>query len=183
MARLTALNPSVVTGKNRDLFKKLEDEWGWVSNSARTMAHSPAVLDGYLGLNAALEGALLRPRLRQLIAVMVANANGSEYNVAEHTAVGRMMGLSKAELAEARRGRAPDPRNDAVLKFARAVLEKRGAVSDAELMLARTAGISDRELSEVVAVVAACVFANYFNRLAQTHIDFPPVTASETAAA
>ena len=58
----------------------------------------------------------------------------------------------------------------------RQVLKRRGAINDQQLAAARTAGITDGEITEVVAHVALNVFTNYFNVLAQTEVDFPPVS-------
>ena len=40
---------------------------------------------------------------------------------------------------------------------------------------------TDGEIAEIIAHVALNVFTNYFNRAAQTDIDFPLVTAGQLA--
>ena len=45
----------------------------------------------------------------------------------------------------------------------------------------RAAGYTDGEIAEIIAHVALNVFTNYFNRAAQTDIDFPLVTAGQLA--
>jgi alkylhydroperoxidase family enzyme len=54
----------------------------------------------------------------------------------------------------------------------------RGRISDAELAAARTAGLTDGEIVEVVGHVVANIFTNYPNNLAVTDIDFPVVHAA-----
>src|SRR5260370_27852375 len=39
----------------------------------------------------------------------------------------------------------------------------------------RAAGFNDAEITEVVANVAVNIYTNYFNHVAQTVVDFPPV--------
>jgi alkylhydroperoxidase family enzyme len=56
------------------------------------------------------------------------------------------------------------------------VLERRGGVSDADVEQVRAAGYSDGEIAEIVAHVAFTVLTNYFNKVADTDIDFPVVT-------
>ena len=68
-----------------------------------------------------------------------------------------------------------------MLRLARRVVDTRGDVSDHDLQAARSAGLEDREIVEVVAHVALNVFTNYFNRLARTEIDFPVVRADKAA--
>ena len=66
-----------------------------------------------------------------------------------------------------------DPRTDALIRFARKVVDARGSVSDGDLKDVREAGFDDAAIVEVVANVALHVFTNYFNRLADTDLDFP----------
>ena len=91
--------------------------------------------------------------------------------------------METTELAENLEGRSGDPKLAAILRFARALVVKRGWVSDADLGHAWEAGISDGEIAEVVAAVAASTFSNYFNHVVGTDIDFPLVTTSRKAAA
>jgi hypothetical protein len=50
-----------------------------------------------------------------------------------------------------------------------------------DLASVRTAGYTDGEIAEIIAHVALNVLTNYFNRAAQTDIDFPLVTAGQFA--
>ena len=80
-------------------------------------------------------------------------------------------------------GRSQDPKLDAALVFARKVVEKRGLVSDEDIAAVRGAGHDDGAIAEIVANVAANLFSNYFNHVAQTEVDFPKVDlATEHAA-
>ena len=80
-------------------------------------------------------------------------------------------------------GRSTDPKLAAILAFARAVVAKRGWVSDAELAAARAAGLGDTEVTEIVAIVVGNILTNYFNHVAGTEVDFPLVRAGRKAAA
>ena len=51
------------------------------------------------------------------------------------------------------------------------------------LARARSVGYSDGEITEIVATVALTTFTNFFNRLAQTEIDFPLVKLPNKEAA
>ena len=101
---------------------------------------------------------------------------------APRTALGQRAGVTPNELEANRRGRSVDPRVAAARQFAPAVLDERGGVSDDALAEIRAAGFSDGEIAEIVAHVAPNVFTNYFNRVAQTEIDFPRVVAGQAAA-
>ena len=58
---------------------------------------------------------------------------------------------------------------------------RRGDVRDQDLARVRTAGYTDGEIAEIIAHPALNVLTNYFNRAAQTDIDFPLVTAGQLA--
>jgi alkylhydroperoxidase family enzyme len=87
------------------------------------------------------------------------------------------VGLSDQDVLDGRRGTSADPKADALLRFARTVVEKRGEIDDADVAAVRDAGYGDAEIAEVVAHVALNVFANYFNNVAGTAIDFPRAPA------
>jgi alkylhydroperoxidase family enzyme len=55
------------------------------------------------------------------------------------------------------------------------VIQQRGLVDDADLVVAREAGVDDSLMVEIVANVALNTLTNYNNRLADTEIDFPVV--------
>jgi uncharacterized peroxidase-related enzyme len=161
----------------RKAFDAVEKQLGVVPNMLRTMAVSPTVLEGYLGLNSALGRGALPAALREQIALATAEANRCDYCLSAHTALGRRAGVAEEELDASRAGLSSDPKVAAALRFGSTVLERRGGVSDVALQDVRAAGFSDAEVAEIVAHVALNVFTNYFNRAADTEIDFPVVRA------
>ena len=72
---------------------------------------------------------------------------------------------------------------EAALGFALAIVAKRGWVSDEDLARVRRAGYGDAGIVEISAVVAFNLFSNYFNHIAETEIDFPPVEVVDMRAA
>src|SRR5262249_12488654 len=144
-----------------------------------------AVLDGYLQFSGALNKGSLSPRVREQLSLAVAEANGCDYCLAAHSTIGKMVGLTAEQIRDSRLGTAVDPRTDALIRFARLVVETRGRVSDADLDDVRAAGFDDGVIAEVVAHVALSIFTNYFNNVAQTDVDFPkaaPLTLELTRA-
>ena len=177
MARLTQISPEASSGRARDLLDAVKGRLGLVPNMTRAMASSPAALDGYLQLSRALGKGSLPAQVREQIALAVAQANGCDYCLAAHAAVGRMVGLTADQIRDSRLGTAVDPRADALIRFALKVVEARGAVGYDDLAAVRSAGFDDAAIAEVVANVALHVFTNYFNRLAGTDLDFPAAPA------
>lgn len=181
MSRISPVNRNTTQQSVRRNFDAIEKQLGVVPNMMRTMAVSPVVLEGYLNLNAALRRGALPQALQEQIALTVADMNACDYCLSAHTALGRLAGVAEEELTASRSARSADPKAAAALRFASTVLESRGDVSDEALAEARAAGFSEGEIAEIVAHVALNVFTNYFNRVAQTEIDFPKVTARAVA--
>ncbi|QDV39421.1 carboxymuconolactone decarboxylase family protein [Tautonia plasticadhaerens] len=175
MARLTQISPESASGRARELLDAVKHKFGLVPNMTRAMANSPAALDGYLQPSGALGKGALPARVREQIALVVAQPYGCDYCLAAHSAVGRMVGLTAEEVRDARLGTAVDRKADTLVRFARRVLEVRGRVTDADLAAVWAAGWDDGTITEVVANVALHVFTDYFNIAAGTDLDFPAV--------
>jgi uncharacterized peroxidase-related enzyme len=173
--RIQPLAPEETDARTRGMLEAVQRKLGMTPNMMKTMARSPAVLEGYLALSGALGGGRLKPAIREQLALEVGQANGCEYCLSAHSLLGKMAGLSPERIVSARRGTDEDPASAAALTFARRVLDARGDVSDADLDAARAAGLGDAEIAEIVAHVAINVLTNFFNNVVRTTIDFPVV--------
>ncbi|MGL4460870.1 MAG: carboxymuconolactone decarboxylase family protein [Planctomycetia bacterium] len=173
MSRLPAIHPDAATGRPKELLDAVKHKLGLVPNMTREMANSPAALDGYLQLSGALAKGVLPAKVREQLALAVSEANGCDYCLAAHGALGKAVGLTADQILDSRRGTAVDAGTAALLGFARKVVDARGRVADADLAAVRAAGWDDAAVAEVVAHVALNVFTNYFNNLAETDLDFP----------
>ena len=181
MPRLNAIDPNVATGKAKELLDGVKTKIGMVPNLMRTFANSPAALEGYLSFSGALGGGSLNAKVREQIALAVADANSCEYCLSAHTAIGKMVGLNENELVASRQASSGDAKTDAALKFAHQIVVKRGELLDSEEQAVRAAGYNDGEITEIVANVALNIFTNYFNVIAKTEIDFPRVQMGAAA--
>jgi uncharacterized peroxidase-related enzyme len=181
MSRIRPVDRNTTDESVRTTFDAIHKQLGVVPNMMRTMAQSPSLLDGYLGLSGALRRGRLPAALQEQIALAVAEVNECDYCLSAHTALGRKAGLSDGQLAASREARDADAKVAAALQFARRVIERRGGVSDQELGQIRAAGFTEGEITEIIGHVALNVFTNYFNRAALTDIDFPKVTAGQLA--
>ncbi|MDZ4829354.1 MAG: carboxymuconolactone decarboxylase family protein [Phycisphaerae bacterium] len=175
MARLPIQNVESATGSNKDIFTALQKGLGMVPNMTKVMANSPAVLQAFAQFNGAMGTAKLAAPIREQIALLTAETNGCSYCLSAHSALGKMVGLNQAQMDGARHNESTDPRTSAALKFAAAVIEHRGGVSDNEIKTVRAAGFSDAEIAEIVGAVALNVFTNFFNKAFDVDVDFPRV--------
>lgn len=171
--RIAPIDPASAQGKARELLSAVQSKLGMTPNLMRTLAQSPAALEGYLSLNNALAKGTLPAAVREQLALAVAQQNRCDYCLAAHTALGKLAGLKPDQILAARRAQSADPKAAAQLKLARETLDSRGKLTDAQLASARAAGVSDAEIAEIVCHVALNVLTNYFNLVAGTEVDFP----------
>ncbi len=171
MPRLNVVDPQRTEGKVRELFEGPLQ--GKHFNIFKGLANSPAALEAYVALSGALQHTQLAPKEREYVALAVAEANDCQYCLAAHTALGKMTGLSDADMLAARRGEGSDPRLAALGRFVRALHEKKGFVSDSDLAALRAAGYHDGHIAEITALYALNVFTNIFNHVNDTALDFP----------
>lgn len=178
MQTLKSIEPASATGKTKQIFDSLQKNLGTVPNSMRALANSPAALNAYMSFNAALAEAKLAAPLREQLAIAVANVNSCDYCLSAHCALGKLAGLADNDLALARNAEAGDAKAAAALQFAADMVRKRGQVDASEVDTLRSAGYTDGEITEIIAVVAINIFTNYFNHIAGTEIDFPVIKAT-----
>jgi uncharacterized peroxidase-related enzyme len=182
MSRIPALNPDQATGQAQKLLEGIQHKLGFAPNIMRTMANSPAVLQGYLEFSNALSKGNLSPKLREQVALAVSEMNDCQYCLAAHSAIGRSVGLSEEAIGDSRRGESPDPKEATVFAFTRKVVENRGWVSDEDIAKLRKVGFSQSDLVELIANISLTVFTNFFNHVAETEMDFPAVRELEARA-
>lgn len=171
--QLNAIDPKKTTGNTKQLLDNIQSKMKNVPNVMRTMANSPAVLEGYLSFNDALSQGSLSEKLREQIAITVSEANGCEYCLSAHSSIAKNVGLNENDVRNAQLCKANDPKVEVALKFAYAIVAKRGEVSNSDIQSVKSAGYSEGEIAEIIANVSLNIFTNYFNHIAKTEIDFP----------
>ncbi len=173
--RMTTVDPATADEQTKALYAVIKSKMGKVPNTLKTVAHSPAVLEGYLGLAGALGKAKLSAALREQVSLAVSQENGCEYCLSAHSVTAKLAGLKPEQIIGARKEESSDPKAQAVLTLTHNIMANRGNISDSQLSAAREAGLSDAEIVEVVGVIAVMTITNLLNNLAHTEIDFPRV--------
>lgn len=181
MPRIQPVNLDKTDDKTAAALNAVNNKLGILPNLFTTLAQAPAVLNGYLQLSESLIQGRLSARQRELIAIAVAQQNACGYCLSAHSAIGQGVGLNIEDINLARRGCARDSMNDAITNLAQTLVKSHGDLSDNALNNARTAGVDDGLIIEIIAHVALNVLTNYVNRVADTEIDFPVVDLSSAA--
>jgi AhpD family alkylhydroperoxidase len=146
-----------------------------MENLHELLAKSHGSLKGYLRLQNALTNGRLGSRLRNLIAIFVAEANGSTYLLSASVAAARRAGIDEDVIADARQGRAAGARTDAILRFVNAVVHAHGNVNEFELTRLRAAHVDGGEIVEIIGNVGLQLFMSYASMCAALPPDDEPV--------
>jgi uncharacterized peroxidase-related enzyme len=154
-----------------ELFERAKRTYRFLPNTIRVMARGTRVGELYLEAGRLNRRGTLSALERELVAITTAAYNGCEYCLTAHTLAAQAFGASPDEAAAAQNARAEEPRTAALLGHALSVLEARGRITDEQLAAARSAGLDDTTLLDVVAVVAENTLGNFVNNLALTELD------------
>ncbi|KAB8191839.1 alkylhydroperoxidase [Nonomuraea phyllanthi] len=166
MRRLAPLEPETAPGKSKELLQDILDRRGSVGEMVATMAHSPALLEGYLNLSRAMKRVKLPRALSEKVSLAVQEWIGCGTCLQAHTEAGRAAGLSEADIALARQGTSTDAREAALIAVAVRVLAEPSSLTEADVAELRAHGWSGRIIAEIVGVVALNHLTGAFNLLA-----------------
>ncbi len=143
------------------------------SNLYRTVAHSPAALACLAAQLDAAARMQLSARVREAIALRVADLNGCAYCLAAHSAMSEQAGVDAACARRFRQGLSDDPKEQTVLALTTKVVLERGQHCGFAIAAAREVGVTDAEIVEAIALICLYSFCNYVSLVANTAPDHP----------
>lgn len=186
MSRLRPLGRDEVSADVAAVYDRIEDAFGMVPNLFRTYAHFPALLKANWDKTEALmlRGQLPRP-LKEMIALVVSQANASRYCVAAHGMMLRQLGVSQeqvsalcqAQVADMKRAHL-DPRDEAILQFARKAALTPLEVTDRDVATLKEFGLTDAQIVEVEGVME--LFSGYNRFVDSLAVDMDVLDPEET---
>jgi uncharacterized peroxidase-related enzyme len=146
---------------------------GWTPNTCLLMALSPNTLSAFVALSGTLSR-ILDVATIESMGMVVSEGSGCEYCLGSHIMLGARLGkLDTAELELNRHGGSSDPKRAAAVRFAKAVADTRGKVTDEDIAAVRAAGFSDGDIVAIAGLTAQFLFTNFMNNIAQVELDFP----------
>jgi uncharacterized peroxidase-related enzyme len=152
--------------KIRPIFEGIEKKGAEVPNVLRAMAHSPAMLEGFLALNATLPKTKLDGKLRELAYIKTSELNGCAYCMHHHKSTGKKVGLNERQMNETAQFETSDAYDDLQRDVMRYAEEVTRHIHASEPLLERLhAALSDREIVELAMTVG---IANFTNRVTET---------------
>lgn len=158
--------------QSKPVLQQLQQAFGLIPNIAATMAASPVLINGFIGLFERVHASSLTEPQIQTLLLTNAVTNASEWPVAFHTALALKEGVHPADVDAIRHGRLPgDVRLSALSTLARTLIEKRGRLAESDQIRFLEAGFSPEQILEVIAVVAASTITNYTGSVTQPALE------------
>lgn len=152
----------------------LKDLFGMIPNIAGAMSTSPVAIGSLVGLFQKVHGGSFSEQQIQVLLLTNAVTNRSAWAATFHTALALKEGVTSAEVQAIREGQTPrSPKNGALSRLARSLIQKRGHLEDSDIAGFLQAGFDQAQLLEVIAVVAASTLTNYTGNLTR-----PPVESA-----
>lgn len=177
MARFPVHTPETAVGTAGELLGQIINRNGTAGPMVRTMAGSPSVLGGYLELSRAMKRSRLDRAISERISLAVQAHLGCGLCLAAHTRGARAAGVSDTEIELAKAGTSADPTIAALVGFATQVHTRPTTITGDQIEDLRRRGYRDRDLLDVVGLVALNVLTGAFNLVAGLEPDDVAATA------
>ncbi|MDY6819059.1 MAG: peroxidase-related enzyme [Halobacteriales archaeon] len=175
MARIDLPDPENIEGPHAEAVQASKQRWGFVANIERAFAMWPELAMAEHDLtDAVMVDGELDPGLKEAISVVVSQVNACPYCHSHHTFQMEQAGRSEAEqraINELDFDSLADPQERAALTFAETVANDPNRVTDDDVTALREAGFDDREILEIVTVIALFMFYNTFTTTLGLEID------------
>ena len=161
-------------GVVKESLEAIESDLGFIPNGMAVAANSQASLKMMFAIDKALEQGELNFTQREMIALAVSQANNCRYCLSAHSEFCSMATeLESTDIIRARLCEADDPKDQAMLDLAVAIVERKGELPENQLETARKSGLSDSVIIEIISNVISAMYGNYINHVAKTDIDWP----------
>jgi len=153
---------------------KIQKALGFLPNLQRMMSVSPAVLNGWGALQAAL-ATTLDVKTREAIALAVSEVHECDYCLAAHSWLSATFAkVPRDEIERNRKGTSADPKRAAATAFASRLVQTGGEVEDSDVKGLIDAGYTEANVLEIIALSVQFLMTNFINNALATPIDFPP---------
>lgn len=172
MQRFIIHNLETAPDASKEMLASSQKNAGFIPNMHAIMAESPVMLKAYKEIGKIFSESSFTTIEQEVIEMTVNQVNRCTYCVAAHSYFGRLSKFPEDILMALIENK---PLHDSKLQtlrlFTKAVVEKRGWVSQDEIEIFISAGYSKEQLLELIVGVAHKTISNYLNHITETPID------------
>ena len=158
--------------KSKPALEGLKNALGFIPNTAATMAGSPTLINSFVGGFGNFHGSGLNEIEKQTVLLTNAVTYRCVWTTAFHSTLALRAGVSVADVAAIREGRAPqDPRLAALSRLAKQLIEKKGHAAESAIDHFVAAGYSPQQVLDVIAGVALSTMAAFTANIADPPLE------------
>ncbi len=138
-------------GNSKLALQGLKQKFGFIPNATATMAESPVLINGFIGGFVNFHGGSFNESEKQVLLLTNAVTLKCPWTVAFHSTMALHEGVSESDVKAIRDGKLPnEPKYAALSGMAKALIEERGNVTEADVQRFTSAGYSDAQILEVI---------------------------------
>jgi alkylhydroperoxidase family enzyme len=169
MQRFTLQTIESAPEKSRPTLQTLESRFGFIPNVMATMANSPVLLNGFVGSFGSFHGGSLNECEKQILLLTNAVTIKCPWTVAAHSTFAIEDGVAESEIKAIRDSQ--DRKYAALSALTKALIEKRGNVTEADIEKFTSAGYSKVQILEVITGVGISTMAATTTNMAGTPVE------------
>src|ERR1700730_12154637 len=172
MQRFTLQTIESAPEESRSTLQALQQSLGFLPNGIATMAKRTVLVNSFAGSFGDFHGGSLNEIERQVVLLTNAVAIRCPLPVAIHSPFAIEDGIAESEVKAVRDGQLPeDPKYAALSALAKALVETRGNVTEADVEKFTSAGYSKVQILEVIMAVGVSTLAATTANMAGTPVD------------
>jgi uncharacterized peroxidase-related enzyme len=158
---------------SKPVLEKIEKAFGFIPNLMAIFANNPAVLQGYLALDAAYEKGSFTPRERQLILLAASVENHCNYCAAAHSTAAKGALHTPVEVVSAIRNNTsvPDAKLNALVTLVKEIVRERGFAKEETIQNFIAAGYRKEQVMELLLGIGLKTISNYLDHISPAPID------------
>ncbi len=172
MVKLEPVSVENAADESKEALQSIAEKNGFVPNLFGTFAHTPAALNGYIGMQNAYEMSSLSAAEKYAVLLVVSVANGGEYCVPAHSTLAAREGIDLSLVTRLLAGQLPDDiRLAALVNFTLRIVRNHGRVDRKDVDHFLRAGFSEVHIMDVILGVAMKTMSNYTNHIFDIDVD------------
>jgi alkylhydroperoxidase family enzyme len=158
--------------KSKPTLRALEEKFGFLPNVMATMAGNPVLLNGFAASFSSFHGGSLDECEKQVLLLTNAVTIKCPWTVAAHSTFALEDGMKESDVKAIREGRLPDdPKYAALSGMSRTLIQKRGNVSQEDIVNFTSAGYSALQVFEVITSIGVSTMAATTTNMAGTPVE------------
>jgi AhpD family alkylhydroperoxidase len=171
MKKFTVPAREQVVPVNQAIFDSLHKMLGFVPNLYATIGYSAGGMERYLAYQNAKTS--LSNKEKEAVNLIVSQVNHCVYCQSAHIVIGKMNGFTDEQLLDIRRGKATDPKLNALVQLAENITKTRGYTDPVLLDNFFAHGYTDENLVDLILQISDKTAMNYLHNLTKVPVDFP----------